>query len=66
VDIHFVRDKVQLGEVHVPTSSQFADIFTKGLPSGPFRDFSSSLTIREAAVQTVGDVRLDLVTQDKD
>jgi hypothetical protein len=69
VDIHFVRDKVQLGEVHVlhiPTSSQFADIFTKGLPSGPFRDFRSNLTIRKAAVQTVGDVRLDLVTQDKD
>jgi hypothetical protein len=64
VDIHFVRDKVQLGEIrvlHIPTSSQFADIFTKGLPSGPFRDFRSSLTVRQATVDTAGDVRLDLV-----
>jgi hypothetical protein len=63
VDIHFVRDK-QLGEVHVlhiPTSSQFPDIFTKGLPSGPFRYFRSSLTVPQATVDTVGDVRLDLV-----
>ncbi|WVZ96600.1 LOW QUALITY PROTEIN: hypothetical protein U9M48_042216 [Paspalum notatum var. saurae] len=36
IDLHFVRDHVALGEVrvlHVPTSLQFADIFTKGLPS---------------------------------
>ncbi|WVZ63807.1 hypothetical protein U9M48_013412, partial [Paspalum notatum var. saurae] len=36
IDLHFVRDRVALGEVrvlHVPTSLQFADIFTKGLPS---------------------------------
>jgi hypothetical protein len=34
IDIHFVCEKVALGEVrvlHVPTSAQFADIFTKGL-----------------------------------
>jgi len=35
IDIHFVRDKVSLGQVrvlHVPSSHQFADIMTKGLP----------------------------------
>ncbi|VFQ96739.1 unnamed protein product [Cuscuta campestris] len=49
VDIHFVRDKVALGHVrvlHVPSSSQYADIFTKGLPSLLFLDFRQSLGIR--------------------
>lgn len=35
IDIHFVREKVALGQVcvlHVPSSCQFADIATKGLP----------------------------------
>ena len=35
IDIHFVREKVALGQVrvlHVPSSHQFADIMTKGLP----------------------------------
>jgi hypothetical protein len=57
VDIHFVRDKVQVGEVrvlHVPTSLQFADVFTKGLHTGPFREFRSSLTVRQATVDTAG------------
>jgi hypothetical protein len=35
IDIHFVREKVALGQVrvlHVPSSHQFADIMIKGLP----------------------------------
>lgn len=39
LDIHFVREKVALGELrvqHVPTSQQFADIFTKGLSTSTF------------------------------
>ena len=39
LDIHFVREKVALGAVrvlHVPSSSQYADIFTKGLPTALF------------------------------
>jgi len=35
IDIHFVHDKVALGKVrvlHVPTTHQFTDIMTKGLP----------------------------------
>ncbi|KAJ0779315.1 putative RNA-directed DNA polymerase [Helianthus annuus] len=34
IDIHFVRDKVRVGDIrvlHVPSSLQYADIFTKGL-----------------------------------
>jgi hypothetical protein len=48
IDLHFVRDYVAAGAVrvvHVPTTSQFADIFTKGLPSSTFADFRSSLNI---------------------
>jgi hypothetical protein len=48
IDLHFVRDRVAIGDVrvlHVPTTSQFADIFTKGLPSSTFTEFRSSLTV---------------------
>jgi hypothetical protein len=48
IDLHFVRDKVSLGEVkvlHVPSSRQFADIFTKGLPSALFDEFRDSLHV---------------------
>ena len=34
-DLHFVRERVTIGVarvLRVPTTSQFADIFTKGLP----------------------------------
>ncbi|GJR46878.1 ribonuclease H-like domain-containing protein [Tanacetum coccineum] len=39
IDIHFVRDYVASGQVrvlHVPSRFQYADIFTKGLPSALF------------------------------
>ena len=42
LDIHFVREKVAIGEVrilHVPTGEQFADIMTKGLPTLVFQEF---------------------------
>jgi hypothetical protein len=57
IDLHFVRDRVALGEVrvlHVPTSSQFADIFTKGLPTTIFEEFRSSLNIAPSVVPTAG------------
>ncbi|GJT98027.1 reverse transcriptase domain-containing protein [Tanacetum coccineum] len=47
IDIHFVRDMVKAGHVrvlHVPSRFQYADIFTKGLPSALFEDFHSSLS----------------------
>jgi hypothetical protein len=48
IDLHFVRERVAAGVVRVlsvPTTLQFADIFTKGLPSSVFLDFRSSLNI---------------------
>ncbi|GKE61069.1 ribonuclease H-like domain-containing protein [Tanacetum coccineum] len=42
IDIHFVRDLVAAGQVrvlHVPSRYQFADIFTKGLPSSLLKNF---------------------------
>ncbi|XP_048637564.1 uncharacterized mitochondrial protein AtMg00810-like [Brassica napus] len=48
IDIHFVREKVAMGQVrvlHVPSSSQFADIFAKGLPSSLFNDFKHCLSV---------------------
>ena len=57
IDIHFVREKVALGEVrvlHVPTSTQFADIFTKGLPTASFVDIRSSLNIVTPDVESAG------------
>ena len=48
IDLHFVRDRVAVGNVrvlHIPTTSQFADIFTKGLPSSTFSEFRSSLNV---------------------
>lgn len=45
----FTNDKVAVGQVcvlHVPSSSQFSDIFTKVLPSSLFNNFSRILSIR--------------------
>ena len=42
LDIHFVREHVQLGDLrvlHVPTGEQFADVMTKGLPTATFEAF---------------------------
>ena len=60
IDLHFVRERVALGDVrvlHVPTTSQFADIFTKGLPSSVFTEFRSSLNVRCSDDSTAGGVR---------
>jgi hypothetical protein len=51
IDLYFVREKVTLGHVrvlHVPTTSQYADVFTKGLHTSLFQEFRSSLTISDA------------------
>lgn len=58
IDQHFVRDRVSMGHVcvlHVPSSRQFADIFTKGLASPLFLDFRSNLNVRESPVETAGE-----------
>ncbi|GJZ49137.1 ribonuclease H-like domain-containing protein [Tanacetum coccineum] len=58
IDIHFVRDLVVAGQVrvlHVPSRYQFADIFTKGLPSALFEVFRSSLSVQCPPALTAGE-----------
>ncbi|GKE39341.1 ribonuclease H-like domain-containing protein [Tanacetum coccineum] len=58
IDIHFVRDLVATGQVrvlHVPSRFQYADIFTKGLPSSLFDEFRDSLSVRCTPAPTVGE-----------
>jgi hypothetical protein len=55
---------VSLGQIrvlHVPSSLQFTDIMTKGLPSQLFLDFRYSLCVRPPDALTVGDVRVYLL-----
>jgi len=57
LDIHFVREKVALGQfkvLHIPTRYQFADIMTKGLPTPLFTEFRDSLCIRSPDAPTAG------------
>jgi len=57
LDIHFVREKVVLGELrvlHVPTMQQFAAGMTKGLPTATFEDFRSSLCVAATTHATAG------------
>jgi hypothetical protein len=59
IDLHFVRERVALGEIRVlqvPTSSQYADIFTKGLPTSVFMEFRSSLNVQGFDAPTDGGV----------
>jgi hypothetical protein len=58
IDLHFVRDHVVMGQVHVlhvPLSRQFADILTKDLPSLLFLDFWSSLNVCTPPVAKAGE-----------
>lgn len=57
MDILFVREKVERGQVrvlHVPSRYQIADIFTKGLPRILFDDFRNSLNVRQPPASTAG------------
>lgn len=48
IDLHFVRECMVLGAVRVlrvPTSLQYADIFTKRLPTTVFVNFRTSLNV---------------------
>jgi hypothetical protein len=59
LDIHFVREKVVIGELrvtHIPSARQLADVFTKGLPSTLFLDFRDSLSVTADDVATAGGV----------
>ncbi|GKD76772.1 replication protein A 70 kDa DNA-binding subunit B [Tanacetum coccineum] len=67
IDIHFVHDMVTAGQVrvlHVPSHFQFADIFTKELPSALFEDFGSSLSVRAPPAPTLsGEQCVNLIRQ---
>nr|GEW86692.1 retrotransposon protein, putative, Ty1-copia subclass [Tanacetum cinerariifolium] len=57
IDIHFVRDFVASGQVrvlHVPSRFQYADIFTKSLPTALFIEFRSSLNMASLTTLEAG------------
>lgn len=57
IDLDFVLDRVAHGEarvLHIPSSSQFADLFTKGLPSPVFHEFHSILYVLPNGVPDEG------------
>ncbi|KAJ9556497.1 hypothetical protein OSB04_011111 [Centaurea solstitialis] len=57
IDLHFDRERVAIGHVrvlHVPSAYQYADTFTKGLPTSLFLDFRNSLNIRLPPDQATG------------
>ena len=57
IDIHFVREKVSLGQVrvlHVPFTHQYANIMTNSLSSSMFSEFRSSLCVHPLDAQTEG------------
>jgi len=57
LDIHFVREHVQLGDLcvlHVLTREQYIDIMTKGLPTKTFEAFRSNLYVVLITRQTAG------------
>jgi hypothetical protein len=57
LDVHFVREKVAVGQckvLHVPTTQQFADVMTKGLPTATFREFRNSLCVAGNNAHTAG------------
>jgi hypothetical protein len=52
IKLHFVQERVAISDVrilHVPTTSQFVDIFMKGLPTSVFSEFRISLNIRNCS-----------------
>nr|GEU98385.1 ribonuclease H-like domain-containing protein [Tanacetum cinerariifolium] len=56
IDINFVRDFVasrQVRVLHVPSRFQYADVFTKGLPTSLF--IISSLNVRRSPAHTEGE-----------
>ncbi|GJY26292.1 ribonuclease H-like domain-containing protein [Tanacetum coccineum] len=63
IDIHFIRDMVTAGHVrvlYVPSRFQYADIFTKGLPTALFEDFRSSLSVRPPPLKLRGRISWQL------
>nr|GEV62441.1 G-type lectin S-receptor-like serine/threonine-protein kinase At4g27290 [Tanacetum cinerariifolium] len=64
INIHFVRDYVAFGQVrvlHIPSWFQYADIFTKGLPSALFLEFRFSINVRRPPVLTAEEGHANLL-----
>jgi hypothetical protein len=62
LDIHFVRERVQTGELrvlHVPTDEQYADIMTKGLTTRTFEAFRACLCVHAMKLPTAGGVVIE-------
>ncbi|GJX32529.1 ribonuclease H-like domain-containing protein [Tanacetum coccineum] len=60
IDIHFVHDFVASGQVrvlHVPSRFQYADIFTKGLPTALFFEFRTKM-FEDLSLTLRGSIRL--------
>nr|GEX53183.1 ribonuclease H-like domain-containing protein [Tanacetum cinerariifolium] len=60
IDIHFVQDLVATGQVHVlhvPSRFQYANIFTKGVPSTLFDEFCDTLSVRYTPAPNAGSIR---------
>ncbi|GJT91849.1 ribonuclease H-like domain-containing protein [Tanacetum coccineum] len=67
IDIHFVRDLVATGAIrvlHVPSRYQYADIFTKGLPTSLFDEFRTSLSVRCPPAPTAGECYPNTIASD--
>ena len=63
LDIHFVRERVQAGELrilHVSTGEQYADIMTKGLTTKTFEAIRDSLCVMSMILQTAGVIKCNL------
>lgn len=64
LDIHFVREKVALGEfriLHVPTNQQFVDVMSKGLSTKVFDQFRSGLCAKEPTYRLPGVLLIECV-----
>ncbi|GKC48425.1 ribonuclease H-like domain-containing protein [Tanacetum coccineum] len=58
IDIHFICYLLAAGQVrvlHVPSHYQYADIFTKSLPSSLFEEFRTCLSVWSPPAQTAGE-----------
>ncbi|GJX24110.1 hypothetical protein Tco_0228555 [Tanacetum coccineum] len=51
----FVGVESRVRVLHIPSRFQFADIFTKGLPSALFEEFRTSLSVRCPPAPTAGE-----------
>lgn len=57
IRFHFIRECIQNGEIiveYIPTQKQVADVFTKSLAAGPFKEHRFTLGLRGGVVKQTG------------